>query len=179
MNPKFNITQEFARFNKIMITERERERERERAPRTLIITFVYFFPNSSLISFNKHLCTRKKVHKPGWFIFTFVSSKYQKDNGKPCRPVQMPQNMVSDQNLHCLSKIYCDFCIREKKRKTRRFFYFSDLNEIFQKFYLYSTVAQSFTGLCPENQLIQSKSELVISFQMRKGSKSYATNVSI
>ena len=65
----------------------------------------------------------------------------------------------------------------EKDTHTVGFFYFSEL--LFQLFYLYSSIAKSSTSSFPKIHLIWSKSESVISLEIREGSKSIVKNVSV
>ena len=51
----------------------------------------------------------------------------------------------------------------KKKDAYSRIFYFSELDQIYQLFYLYSSVAQMSIRLSPNSHWIRSKSESVIS----------------
>ena len=87
-------------------------------------------------------------------------------------------------NLRLLvGKILHTHTKKKKKKKGgnayNKFFCFSELDKIFQLFHLYGFVARSFTKLFPKNHLIPSKSETVISLEMREGSKWNVTNVSV
>ena len=57
--------------------------------------------------------------------------------------------------------------------------YFSELDQIFLLFHLYSSVAQTSTRLCSKIHLIWFKSESIISHEKREWSKSNVTNISI
>ena len=65
---------------------------------------------------------------------------------------------------------------RQKGKHTVGFFLFSELDEIFQIFH---SITQSSTSLCPKLHLIRSEFESGFTLEIREGSKSNVTNVSI
>ena len=66
-----------------------------------------------------------------------------------------------------------------KKNEHRRIFLFFRVRRTILAIFLNSSVAQPFTTLCPKIHLIRLKSKPIISLEIRKGSKSNVTNVSI
>ena len=71
------------------------------------------------------------------------------------------------------------FVLHIPDKKETHTVFFSDLDEIIQLFYLYSSVAQSSISYNPKIHLIRSKWEWVISLEIKEESKSNVTNVVI
>ena len=61
--------------------------------------------------------------------------------------------------------------IKKRIQHTLGFFCFSEIDKIFWLFHLYSSVFQSSINVTPKIHFIRSKSESIISLEVRKGSK--------